>query len=177
MFHIGQYVMYGHMGICRIHDIKNGRLMDDTVSDYYVIKTVDNNNPSTIMVAVDNEKIPMRRIMTRDEVDRLIEKIPEIDVDLISDARQRNKSQKEILRSGCPEDLIKLIKAYNIRKKQAQKQNKKLSASDSEIYKTAVKILENEFSFVLEIEPDDVKKYIKKRIKNIDPEIKDSIYT
>jgi CarD family transcriptional regulator len=138
--------------------------MSDTVSEYYVIKSIEKNNSSTFMVAVDNYKVPMREIMTREEIDLLINKIPDIETSFISDVRLRNKNQKELLRSGNSEELVKLIKSVYIRKDQADIQSKKISAADNDAFISAKKLLHDEIAFTLGITANEVPEYINNMI-------------
>lgn len=164
MFKIGQYIMYGHTGMCIIEDIKKGKLMSETESEYYVIKSIYKNNSSTFMVTVNNDKVPMRKIMTREEVDLLISKIPEIETKWIFDDRLRRKKQKELLQSGGTEGLVKLIKSVSIRKNETDKQNKKLSATDNDVFKSATKLLNEEIAFVLGMKVEEISQYINQQI-------------
>jgi CarD family transcriptional regulator len=64
-YDVGEYVVYGTNGICRITDIKNMTLSPIIGErNYYILEQV-NSKSSTIYVATDNEKLcaKMRRFM------------------------------------------------------------------------------------------------------------------
>ena len=79
MFEIGEYIVYGVKGVCRIEDITH---IDISGADkdrlYYVLAPVGDGS-GRIYAPTDNQKITMRKVISREEADQLIEDMPKIE--------------------------------------------------------------------------------------------------
>ena len=80
MFEIGEYVVYGVKGVCRIEDITH---IDISGADknrlYYVLAPIGDAN-GKIYVPTDNQKIVIRRVISKEEAEKLIQELPEIEL-------------------------------------------------------------------------------------------------
>lgn len=66
MYEKGDYIVYGQHGICRVQDITNpGFSGMDEHKLYYVLEPLCSTG-SKIYSPVDNEKVLMRRVMSRE---------------------------------------------------------------------------------------------------------------
>ena len=76
MFQVGERIIYGSRGVCEIADVtclKREGIPKDRV--YYVLKPLWNKD-STILTPVDNDRIIMRSLITKDEAEKLISEMP-----------------------------------------------------------------------------------------------------
>lgn len=163
MFKVNDYVVYGLTGVCQIIDIKKEKYLSNCEDDYYVLKPVYNNK-MIIKTPVNNPKVLMRKVVTKDDVLSLIAAMPEQETIWIDDYRQRNKNFKSALKTGKCEELIKIIKTIYLEKKKESVIGKKLMKTDEDIMETAKKQLYEEFATALDISPDEVVPYIHERI-------------
>lgn len=154
MFKIGETIAHNKLGLCEVKEIKEINNMD-----YYVL--ISNNDNTKIMIPVSNADELARKLITKDEIDDLVNKIPTINIDLIRDFKTRIKKYEELLKSGETENLA--ILARNIYEYKKAKNN--LTVADREIFKMAEKLLFDELAYVLGIDQDEVGKYL---FKNID---------
>ena len=159
MFKIDDYIMYGITGVCKVVDITNEKFINGEKRDYYVLSPIHNNN-TIIKIPLDNNKIPMRKIISKGDVTSLINDMPNMDTLWIDDEKKRNNQFKMMLKSGKCEDLIKLI--FN--KRYAKSTSKKLNKADKEIIKEAERLLHEEFAIILNISPNEVNSYIASQI-------------
>ncbi|MDD4803095.1 MAG: CarD family transcriptional regulator [Syntrophomonas sp.] len=160
MFNVNDYVSYGLNGICHIQDI---RKEVDKETDYYILKPISNDK-MTIMVPVNNTNILMRATMSKEAVLSLIDAMPEIEAVWIADNKERNANFKTAIRSGRPEEWIRVLKAIHHEKEARLTNGKKITKSDEDFMQTAEQILNEEFAFALNISPDQVVAYICERI-------------
>ena len=79
MFEIGEHIVYGINGICRVESIGPSPYDKNDTRTFYLLIPVNNPMCSTIYTPVDNERVPMRRLMTREEIEKLILALPEIE--------------------------------------------------------------------------------------------------
>lgn len=161
MFEINDYIMYGTTGVCKVLDIKNESIGGRVQKEYYVLSPIYSNN-TIIKIPVDNEKIAMRNIISKEDVINLIKNMPKKELLWIKDDRQRGEQFKFMLKTGQCEELITLIKSIYQYKKEA---GIKVSKNDEEIMQIAEKLLNEEFATILNINPEDVTSYILNNIQ------------
>lgn len=159
MFNVNDYVVYGSTGVCQIVNIRKDEYNNSNETEYYFLKPVFGNN-MTIMVPVNNPKIAMRAISTKDDILSLIATMPEIETAWNDDEKQRNEDFKAALKSGKNEELVKIIKTLYLQKEARSVVGKKLTKTDEDIFNAAEKSLNQEFAVVLSISPDEVIPYI-----------------
>ena len=165
MFKVDDIVMYGTNGVCKITEIEEKNLIG-TKKTYLVLKPF-NGDKSTYFVPVDNENLlsKMRKLLSKDEINRLIDSMPYEKVLWIDNERDRKQCYKKILAEGNHSELIRMIKALHCKKKSLEEKGKKLHMSDERFFKDAEKILYNEFQYVLNLSEEDVLSYIFDRIE------------
>lgn len=163
MFKVNDYIMYGRTGVCQVTEIRNGESMGNTGTDYYVLNPVFEKN-SVIMTPVDNEKVLMREVVSKQEILSMINLISNEDSVWIDDDKIRNEKFKSSIKAGICEDWIRLIKAINLQIEEKKSIGKKISQMDEGILKEVKKLLYEEFSLVLKIPTDEVEDIIYKQI-------------
>jgi len=151
--------MYGITGVCEVTDITKDKLVGNIKSDYYVLRPVFENN-AIIMTPIDNPKVLIRPLISQSEADNLIENMPSVEIEWISNDRQRNETFKNQLHTGSCCEWMKIIRAIHKRKTDVTASGKKLRQSDENFMKSAEKLLYEEFSYSLKMPFDDVKPYI-----------------
>lgn len=160
MFKIGSVVVYGAQGICKIDCIETKQIGKQTV-DYYVLKPVFNEN-TAVFVPVDNEVLTakMQDVLTKSQLQQLLERVENIDVVKTSDENQKRELYKSILSGGDREKLIALIKTIRTERDIRRKSNKKLNMNDEQTLYKAEALLYNEMAFVYGVGPDEAKNLI-----------------
>ena len=162
-FAIGDLVAYGINGICTIENIEMMSMVTDMPEmPYYVLKP-ENSDSSTVYIPVGNDKLvsKMRRVMTRDEIREMVVDSKDKEIEWDNDRRYRNEQFHSILADGVHQEMILMIDCIHKRKEKLTETGKKLPATDSNILKQAEKLVVEEFSHVLDIEPRDVSRYIR----------------
>lgn len=164
MYKIGENVLYGSEGICKIADIVT-RVVDNKEKKFYLLTF--SNNKMNILVPLDNELslAKMRKILSKNEIYKLIETMPDNETIWIKDKNIRKKKYNEIIVKGDHEQLVKLIKTLYLIKQEQIKKGKKFHVQDLYLLEAAEKILYEEFSYTLDIKPEEVLPFILKNIK------------
>ncbi|CEN78408.1 CarD family transcriptional regulator [Paraclostridium sordellii] len=163
MFNVDDYIMYGMTGVCKVVDITNEKFINGEKRKYYVLNPIYNND-TTIKVPLDNDKIPMRKVISKGDMTSLINDIPNMEILWIDDEKKRMAQFETMLKSGQCEELIKLIKNIKFSKKYARSNDKKLYKSDKDIMKEAKRLLTEEFAIILNIYPKEANSYILSQI-------------
>lgn len=163
MFKVGDYVVYGNTGVCRIEDI--GPLpIGSKDKDYYTLVPVYGRN-SKLYTAVDSDKVVIRRTMTRKESDALIDSMEDIDTLSICDEKKREEIYKETMRTCDCREWVRMIKTLYLRKMDRLSRGKKVTSSDERYLSMAQDNLYGELAFSLEMPKEKVGEFITEKIK------------
>lgn len=166
MFEIGDLIMYGVRGVCRVKDItKLDWDAADKKRDYYVLEPLFKSD--TIYVPVDNDKVYMRPVMSEQEIYDLIDSMPEIESKIYkaSSIQQLSRHYQAAIDSHDCSELVKLTKSIHLKEEAADKNNKQLGQIDVRYMSHAEDLLFGEIAAVLNIPREDVEEYIEKRIE------------
>lgn len=162
MFQVGDYVVYGTKGVCKVEKIGvieslgNGRM-------YYTLAPVYIKG-STVFTPIDNQKVVLRSVITKDEALKLIEEIPEIESLWVENEKRRENEFKDLLtRCDCRE-LVSMIKNLYNRKQERIAEGKKVTVSDEKFFKMAEDSLYGELAISLGMSRDEVGEFISSRI-------------
>ena len=165
MFGKGELIMCGGHGVCRVIDITGNPIeRSDRNKKYYVLEPVF-EKASTIYTPVDNDKIVMRRIMNREEAEKLIAQITEIDTVWIQEEKRREQTYKDAIRTYDSRSLVQIIKTLYKRKRSRINEGKKVLSSDEQYLHKAEELLYSEMSLALSIPKDQVEAYIVEAVK------------
>ncbi len=168
MFMVNDTIVYGRTGICVIDAIEKKRYSvgDRVENSCYVLKPIYDST-STVFVPVDNERLTsmMRCVLTKQEIDLMLESVRDGGEQWIDDRRERTEKFKEVLSKGIRSELLIMIKCIYEHKALLLKNGKKLCASDEGILKDAEREVSQEFAYSLGIGVDEVGNYILSKLK------------
>ncbi len=165
MFAKGDYIVYGSTGICVIEDITTMELPGIAKDRLYYVMQPYHQAGNRIFTPVDNPKMTLRRIMTREEVLALIDEIPSIEQIGIVEEKLREQRYKEYIRSCECRNWIRIMKTLYHRKQERVLQGKKVTATDERYFKMAEDNLYTEFSISLDLPKQEIESYIAARIE------------
>ncbi|MBO5007572.1 MAG: hypothetical protein J6D26_01895 [Clostridia bacterium] len=159
------FVVYGKNGVCFIEDIRTMDFAGEK-GEYYVLRPKSNGN-STVYVPLAKEELvsKMRPVMTKDEIDSLLESAMGKEIEWIDAKNLRLETFNGILSGGNSRDLLLLVGCIYMKKQEKLAAGKRLSSTDENILKSAERLVEEEFSFALRCSADRVVSYIKNKLK------------
>lgn len=162
MFQIGDLILYGRTGVCEVADIVCQSA--DGEREYYVLKPLYQN--CGITTPVDNDKVFMRPIITKSEVDEIIKTIPNVSVQAYHNRNltQLKEHYKHCLESHECIDLIEMTMSLYTKRKEAAAAKKKFGTVDERFMKEAEDLLFGEFAAALGIDRHEVSDYISERM-------------
>lgn len=145
------YIVY-RKETCKIIEKEDG---------YYKLVPV---NDTSIKYKVPVDSNFLKKVITKEEIDRLLLEIPEINtIDL--GEKQIEQEYKELMKSGTHEDLVKIIKTSYLRNQIRILNNKRISEIDDEYFRRAEKYLYEEIGTVLNLSFENTKEYIINKLK------------
>jgi CarD family transcriptional regulator len=165
MFKVGELIIYGNYGVCKVESIDLPNISGiDNSKLYYTLSPLYHNEK--IFTPVDTT-VFMRPVITFEEAEQLISRIPSIDENAIDigDIKLLESYYKKCLQSHDCYDLLKLIKTVYTREKIVTEQGKKLGQIDKRFMDIAEDQLYGEFAVALRIPKENVRSYIEDKLE------------
>ena len=106
----------------------------------------------------------MRKVMTKEAVDDLIDSMPDKTPIWIENEKERKETYKNILAGGDHAAVISMIQALYLRKKEREAAGKRLHMSDEHFMKEAEQLLYHEWQYVLNLDKAGLMDYIFERL-------------
>ena len=172
VFEVGDSVMYGNTGVCKILDIRKERFLDQEAL-YYILQPI-NDAYSKIYCPVDNDQQRLRKLLSAEEIRELIRSMPGMKCEWIENDHERKEAFMEILQRGDHQELIKLIRTLHENRELTKKTGRKFHQSDANILSAAEKLLHGEFAHVLHLNLDDVVPFILGTLNPEEKQTKDN---
>ncbi len=164
MFKIGDTVVYGANGVCKVEDIREERFAGQNAV-YYILNA---ENAQTIYVPVENSALTakMRKILSRNEAIDFVRSFPKIaPIDWVEESRKRNELFKSVILDADRERLVGVIKAIYKKRAESTERGRKLYIADENAFKRAERMIYGELSAVLGIAYDEVEPFIEKELE------------
>lgn len=157
---IGTYVLYGKTGVCLVKE-----LTTMSGGQYYVLAPISDSR-SSVYVPCDNEMLVarMRPLLTREEIDCLLSDADEVKLAWVDDRNERGLMYRTTLSSGDRKELIRLLCCLMRKKRERIDIGKRLSTMDENTLQECVRLVQEEFSMVLDIAVNEVGPYIAERL-------------
>lgn len=165
MFEIGEYVVCGNNGVCRVEG--KGKLNITGVDKhrlYYFLKPIYGAG-STVYVPVDTDKILIRRVMSKEEAKELLDSLGGMELMEIRDEKTIEREYKELIQKNDSKEWGRLLKTIQYRKKKRNQKGSKITATDSKYYKIVGDRLYGELALVLDMDRQEVEKYVMKHME------------
>lgn len=158
MFHKGDYIVYGISGPCLVADVTRLSMPGcDGKRKYYVLRPV-NSSKSTIYSPVDNDKVIIRQIITREEAEDLLQEIPGIKQIHVENEKLREEQYKEIMKNSDLHDCIGLIKTLYHKRQVRLDQGRKFTSVDERYLREALDTLTSELAIALDMDNQEAER-------------------
>lgn len=164
MFETGDYVVYGHNGICQVMGVTTMDMPGISKERLYYILCPEGQKEGKIFTPVDNDKMVLRKVMKQEDAEKLIAEIPSIEILEVMDEKHREEQYKECIKSCECRELIRIIKTIYLRKQERLSQGKKVTAVDERYLKMAEDNLYSELSILLGVPKNKMVEYISSKL-------------
>ncbi len=165
-FRKGDTVIYGSAGICMVEEISRQSFLGEE-REYYQLSSLYANG-ERVFVPIDNPTLTSRMFptLTRDQIEALLTSLPDTAPAWIESDDARKNRFAEILVSGDRAALLGMIYSLYDHRQRQEKKGKKLHIADERSFREGEKLLYGEFAHVLEIAPEEVPDYIRRKLGN-----------
>lgn len=164
MFAVGDYVVYGYEGVCRVEEIGSPGVSGlDRNRQYY--RLTPHYRGGTIYAPVDG-RVRMRRVISREALDALLPSLPELPEldDVPENTRLAGEYYRAILAEHSCERLLRLCKTFHEKQKRLAASHRSVNSTELRSWKTAEEMLYGEFGFVLGIAPNEVQHFLSQKL-------------
>ena len=163
MFSVGDTVLYGTQGVCRIKE-KIIKRVGKKTGEYFVLAPVAEKG-SAVYIPTDNETLlgKMRRVLTSEEVDSIVTEAAMSPKDWIEDDNIRAEHCSEVIKSGDRAELLRIICMLYLRREDLRAKKKHFHNADEQFLKVAEKLFCDEMAYILGIAKSDVPEYIRQK--------------
>ncbi len=161
MFDVGELVVFGSDGVCQVESV--GALDMAGISKdriYYTLVPLGKTGNGRIYAPVDGKKVTIRRVISLEDANKLIDEIKIIDKLEITDERKREETYKQVIHNCDLRDMVRLIKEIYSRKEMRENIGKRLTAIDERYFGLAENFLYTELSLPLKMEKSQIQEYI-----------------
>ena len=160
MYQIGDCVIYGIHGVCRIRKLEE-RSVDRRRVEYFVLEPLDGSS-ATYLIPTQNPAAlsKLQPVLSREALEALL-RSDEVRADAwIADEGQRKQTYRDLINSGDRAALIRMVGTLHRHRAAQSAAGKKFHLCDDNFLRDAEKLLSSEFSLVLGIEPGQVGSYV-----------------
>ena len=162
MYQPGDMIIYGSTGVCRVKEITKPDFQSGDQL-YYALDPLYQDG--VIYTPVDT-KVFMRPVITKEEAEALIDKIPTMQAAAYHNSvlRELEEHYAGYLKSHDCGDLIELAMSIYAKKQLLTAQRRKFGAVDERFLKRAEDLLDGELAVALGVPKDQVGAYISARV-------------
>lgn len=166
MFQIGELILYGNTGVCRIEAIgpRENTSLADQKKEYYTFAPLYSDG---VIYAPLDTTVFMRPILSKEQALELIHHIPDIQAEPFATRDQRllGEHYRHFFETHNCEDLLQLICNIYVKGQKLSQSGKKMGATDQQYMKRATNLLHGELAAVLNIPLEEVESFIVEQIK------------
>ena len=164
MFQIGDLLFYGTNGVCRVCEICSSPFDSSDTRSFYKLAPISEHSTLVIFTPVDNDKVVMRPLISKEEAEALISRLAEIEKVAVTIEKHRKDAYREAIRESAPEGFVKIIKTVRARRELFKKTRRRVPDLDNDFEFTAKTCLYGELSTVLGIARDEIHRIVSESI-------------
>lgn len=167
MFAIGEYVFYASEGVCRIADICKAPLKGMPPEREYYILHPFRGNGGVLYVPTDSENVFLRRLLTADEAQILLDEIPCTEAFEEPNAKALRLRYTEAMRTHLPTEWVRVIKTVRKRTERlaGAPKSQRISETERGFAEDAKRFLYAELSLALNVPVGEMEQYITRHIE------------
>ena len=156
MFKVGDHVVYGTNGVCLVTEVCSSPFDKRDTRTYYVLKPVSGPAAAVIYTPVDNDRVPMRALLSSEEVGALLSRLTAIPELTIPYEKARREAYRTAIITGDPEAYVAVIKTIGVRRAEFSGTQRRLPEFEIEYDGIARRHLYTELSLVLGRTPEEI---------------------
>lgn len=165
-YDIGEHIVYCSKEICLINSIVKKCFDGVNEEDYFQLIPIDTRN-SSYYIPCNKCENKIRPLLTKEEIYKLIDEMPNISAEWCEDKNTRKNLFNAVLKGNDYHRIIAMIHSIHVQREHQISSGKKLLAADERAMNEAEHIVHREFAFVLDINENEVKDFIRERLEKV----------
>lgn len=157
MFEIGDYIVYGQNGICKIVDITHPQMAGIDNDRLYYVLIPQKTRDSKLFCPADNDKLAIRRVISPEEAGEILSEAKNIEPLVVTNDRMRDDSYKTVMKTGDIRGWVSIYKTLINRKKEREESGKKITATDERYLKLVDEAIYSELIMVTGKDKEELK--------------------
>lgn len=165
MYQVGDQVVYGIHGVCRVMDMEE-RTVDRKRVSYLALEPVGQVG-SRYLVPTQNAAAmsKLRKMLSREELEAMLDS-PDVLADgWIADENLRKQTYRDLISSGDRVKLMCMVRTLYRHKAAQAAAGRKCHLCDENFLRDAEKLLTSEVALVLGMDYDQARDYLKEHLK------------
>lgn len=166
MYGIGDQVVYGVHGVCRVVDTEERSIDRKRVT--YLVLEPEGQQGARYLVPTHNAAAmsKLRQVLSRDELEALIRSSEVLEDRWIPDENRRKQTYRELISSGDRTALMGMVSTLYRHKAAQTAAGRKCHLCDENFLRDAEKLLSGEVSLVMGLDADEAKAYLRRHLKD-----------
>ncbi|WP_306821296.1 CarD family transcriptional regulator [Peribacillus asahii] len=154
MFNIGDMIIYSTHGLSQIDDICE-KTFSNVTRTYYVLRPLAESS-LTISTPVDNDKVVMLKLLSREEAEELLQSFKLPGTSWIEDVKKRNKNYRSMVNTGNRKEIAQIANTLMRKERELSLKKQKLYDQDRKLLHTIQKLLFKEISACLDTSVEEI---------------------
>ena len=164
MYQIGDQVVYGFHGVCRVMQ-EEVRLLDGKQVVYLVLEPIGQEGTRYLIPTHNAAAMGrLRHMLRREELEALLHSDGLCEAEWIGDENLRKNTYRELIGSGDVGQLVRMMATLYRHKKQQLSNGRKVHLCDDNFLRDAEKLLTSEAAVVLGLSPEEARTYLRTSI-------------
>ena len=165
MFRTGDKVVYGVHGVCSVVNVEE-KTIDRKQVSYLVLEPIHQSGTRYLVPAHNSAAMAkLHRVLTKEELEALLASDVVHSDAWIADENRRKQIFRELLNGGDRTRLMQMIHTLYRHKTEQSASGRKIHLCDENFLRDAEKLLLSEISLVMELSPEEARKYIRSKLK------------
>ncbi|MEE3470678.1 MAG: CarD family transcriptional regulator [Butyrivibrio hungatei] len=157
MLNVGDCVIYGSHGLCKVRDILVPAFLEKGNEKQYYMMVSAVDAGSVIYVPVEGAEDKVRDVMSADDAEELICEIEDVDELDLPDGKKAEPEITGIIKRNIADEMMSLVKSLHKIKAMREAEGKRFAALNEKYLNMAEKLLYTEMAFSLKTEKETIK--------------------
>jgi len=167
MLNVGECVIYGNHGLCKVRDILVPAFLEKGMEKQYYMMASAVDSGSVLYVPVEGAEDKVRDVMSADDAKSLICDIEEVDELDLPDGKKAEPEIVQIIKRNLADEMMSLVKSLHKIKAIREAEGKKFAAINEKYLNIAEKLLYTEMAFSLNTEKEVIKSRVIEELSHL----------
>ena len=165
MYQIGDQVVYGVHGVCRVVE-QEERVVDRKRVTYLALEPVGQDG-SRYLVPTHNAAAmsKVRAMLSKEALSALMDSDEVRNDGWIRDENQRKQTYRELISSGDRVKLMQMVRTLYRHKAAQSAAGRKVHLCDDNFLRDAEKLISGEVAVVMGLDPEQAKQFVRNKLK------------